>query len=333
MCFFPLKNMHSINCLSFGDFITSLFLFHDPTCVGKPITWSQSLSVSQQLLLLVIMNALADLNKRNGKEGGWMFSKHASCTFTVTVFVSKVVSRAVFWNPLEVCFESLPPLVLQGHHTKQKTNSNKRTGKRRTAAVSESVAWSPLRVFFNSDTCNPFCHDLQWRKCRLGARRPAEGLFSQQMRNTVLFVPGICSLLLRNTHGTQSDTKNFDSKRFTITAMCMLMVMCCRNSFFVQIWGLKIHLRSLFCYLMSERAMNIPAPKKKAKKACTCVWELERNWKINRLEVGCSLECSSVKSLLTVLVPASCSAVQSSRLTILRVLTFIQRLVWIWNNG
>ncbi len=54
-----------------------------------------------------------------------------------------------------------------------------------------SVAQSPLRVFFNPDTCKLFHHDLQWGKCRLGAGRPPEGLFSQQMmRNTLMFRAG-----------------------------------------------------------------------------------------------------------------------------------------------
>lgn len=94
-------------------------------------------------------------------------------------------------NPLEAGHSSNPALVLQDHHTKQKTNGHKGPGKRRQAAVTVSVAQSPLRVFFNPDTCKPFHHDLQWGKCRLGAGRPPEGLFSQQMmRNTLLFHAG-----------------------------------------------------------------------------------------------------------------------------------------------
>jgi len=86
---------------------------------------------------------------------------------------------------LEIGFSSSPALVLQGHHNKQKTNSNKGLGKRRAAAVPASVAQSPLREFFNPDTCKPFYHDLQWGKCKLGAGRPPEELFAQQMmRNT-----------------------------------------------------------------------------------------------------------------------------------------------------
>ena len=94
-------------------------------------------------------------------------------------------------SSLEVGHSSNPSTgtTLQDHHTKQKTNGNKGAGKRREAAVTVSVAQSPLRVFFNPDTCKPFHHDLQWGKCRLGAGRPPEGLFSQQMmRNTLLFL-------------------------------------------------------------------------------------------------------------------------------------------------
>lgn len=93
--------------------------------------------------------------------------------------------------PLEVGHSSNLALVLQDHHTKQKTNGNKGPGKRREAAGTVSVAQSPLRVFFNPDTCKPFHHDLQWGKNRLGAGKPPEGLFSQQMmRNTLLFLAG-----------------------------------------------------------------------------------------------------------------------------------------------
>lgn len=125
-------------------------------------------------------------------------------------FISlKVYSSEQLWqssmhcglNSLEVGYSSTPALVLQDHHTKQKTNGNKGPGKRREAAVTVSVAQTPLRVFFNPDTCKPFHHDLQWGKCRLGAGRPPEGLFSQQMmRNTLFFlaIPGICSLLFTN---------------------------------------------------------------------------------------------------------------------------------------
>lgn len=53
------------------------------------------------------------------------------------------------------------------------------------------VAQSPVRVFFNPDTCKPFHHDLQWGKRRLGAGRPQEEMFSQQMMgNTLLFLAG-----------------------------------------------------------------------------------------------------------------------------------------------
>lgn len=94
-------------------------------------------------------------------------------------------------NPLEVGHSSNPALVLQDHHTKQKTNGNEGPGKRREAAVTVSVAQSHLRLFFNPDTCKPFHRDLQWGKCRLGAGRPPEGLFSQQMmKNTLLFLAG-----------------------------------------------------------------------------------------------------------------------------------------------
>lgn len=101
-------------------------------------------------------------------------------------------------NSLEFGLSTTQQLVLQDHHTKQKTNSNKGLCKRREAAVAVSVAQSYLRVFFNPDTCKPFHHDLQWGKCRLGAGRPPKELFSQQMmRNTLLFLAGkafvVCS--------------------------------------------------------------------------------------------------------------------------------------------
>ena len=61
-------------------------------------------------------------------------------------------------------FQSNSALALQDHHTQEKTNSNKGPYKRREAAVTVSVTQTPLRVFFNPDTCKPFHHDLQWGK-------------------------------------------------------------------------------------------------------------------------------------------------------------------------
>lgn len=128
----------------------------------------------------------------------------AECFFlrlTVTVYIWEVMAKlhVMLFQPSGGWPFVQPSTGTTSHHTKQKTNSNKGPGKRRVAAVSASVAQSPLRVFFNPDTCKPFYHDLQWGKCRLGAGRPPEELFAQQMmRNTVLFRPDICSSLCTN---------------------------------------------------------------------------------------------------------------------------------------
>lgn len=70
---------------------------------------------------------------------------------------------------------SSPAPVRQGRPNKQKTNSNKGPGKRRAAAVPVSVAQSPVRVFFNPDTCKPFYHDLQWGEMLAGGRDATRG--------------------------------------------------------------------------------------------------------------------------------------------------------------
>lgn len=119
---------------------------------------------------------------------GWilLFKKFKRHCIRPLMFTSWQSSKYCVLEPLEVSHSSTPALVLQDRPTKQKTNGNKGPDKRREAAVTVTVGQRPLRVFFNPDTCKPFHHDLQWGKHWLGAGRPPEGLFSQQMmRNTL----------------------------------------------------------------------------------------------------------------------------------------------------